>query len=427
VCSSDLRPDGAKSIKLEANLKDAYDENLYTGMMREMRDYNDELEQLYKDLIGVAILQGTYQSAISIKNIIPIEDYSEKVKYVLDAIAADESLDAFSDGMFHLNNFKDDEVMPLVKPKFKLASEVPTEQLDSFGNYYADIYQYEAKDVFPSIEAFSIKSTERKVLLLSEKWNYIDVQNDFIKVPRVVTNDKTGVSIDMVTGLTITKLDYAIRKSKGDYSLNDVFGYAKVKLPDGTPLTTPDKKGNLQHVYKLVNLYGDGERASEFYESFKESVLENGTIKMNQVIPNEKIIEYYGGKIEAKDVSLQPTMQPTQLIVMQPDNIQKILSGEKTTTLRTESFPSGVYNFGGKDFQITNRGLLNVVEAGGVEAISKSEAFAETGPKYSSTKDFLAGKRKLYVYDIAPTSTQPSTNANAPEGLPPINRTPKQC
>ena len=164
-------------------------------------------------------------------------------------------------------------------------------------------------------------------------------------------------------------------------------------------------------------MYGDGEKASEFYESFKESVLENGTIKINQVIPNEKIIEYYGGKIEAKDVSLQPTMQPTQLIVMQPDNIQKILSGEKTTTLRTESFPSGVYNFGGKDFQITNRGLLNVVEAGGVEAISKSEAFAETGPKYQSTKDFLAGKRKLYVYDIAPTSTQPSTSVKPAEQL----------
>jgi hypothetical protein len=306
------RPDGAKSIKLEANLKDAYDENLYTGMMREMRDYNDELEQLYKDLIGVAILQGTYQSAISIKNIIPIEDYSEKVKYVLDAIVADESLDAFSDGMFHLNNFKDDEIMPMAQPKFFQASEAPVaEQLDSFGNYYADIYQYYSS-LFPSIEAFSIKSSERKILLLSEKWNYVDVQNDFIKVPRVVTDKKTGASIDMVTGQTITKLDYAIRKSKGDYSLNDVFGYAKVKLPDGTPLTTPDKQGNLQHVYKLVNLYGDGERASEFYESFKESVLENGTIKMNQVIPNEKIIEYYGGKIEAKDVSLQPTMQPTQ-------------------------------------------------------------------------------------------------------------------
>ena len=305
VVSGD-RPDGAKSVKLAANLKDAYDENLYTGMMRELRDYNTELNQLYKDLITVSILQGTYQSAISIKNIIPIEDYSKVVTPVVEAIVADENLEAFSDGMFHTNNFSDDTIMPVVQPKFFQASEGPiAEQLDSFGNYYADIYQYYSS-LFPSVEAFSIKSSERKILLLSEKWNLFDVQNDFIKVPRVVTDRKTGASIDMVTGQTITKLDYAIRKAKGDYSLNDVFGYAKVKLPTGEPLTTPDKEGNLQHVYKLVNLYGDGARASEYYEDLnKQSVLENGTIRTNQIIPDANIIEYYGGKVAAKDVSLQ--------------------------------------------------------------------------------------------------------------------------
>jgi hypothetical protein len=53
-------------------------------------------------------------------------------------------------------------------------------------------------------------------------------------------------------------------------------------------------------------LYGDGNRASEYYEDLnKESVLENGTIKTNQIIPDANIIEYYGGKVEAKDVSLQ--------------------------------------------------------------------------------------------------------------------------
>ena len=305
VVSGD-RPDGAKSVKLAANLKDAYDENLYTGMMRELRDYNTELNQLYKDLITVSILQGTYQSAISIKNIIPIEDYAEVVTPVVEAIVADENLQAFSDGMFHANNFSDDTIMPVVQPKFFEASETPiAEQLDSLGNFYADIYQYYSS-VFPSVEAFSIKSSERKILLLNEKFNSYDIQNDFIKIPRVVTDRKTGASIDMVTGQTITKLDYAVRKAKGDYSLNDVFGYAKVKLPTGEPLTTPDKQGNLQYVYKLVNLYGDSNRASEYYEDLnKQSVLENGTIRTNQIIPDANIIEYYGGKVAAKDVSLQ--------------------------------------------------------------------------------------------------------------------------
>ena len=311
VVSGD-RADGAKSVKFIGDSKTAYDNNLYVGMMREMRDYNDELNQLYKDLIIVSILQGTYQSSISIKNIIPIEDYSDIVNPVVQSIVSNENLDAFANGMFHLNNFKNADIMPVVNPKFFETSEEPTaEQLDSFGNYYADIYQYYSS-LFPNIEAFSIKSSERKILLLSEKWNAYDIQSDFITVPRVVTDRKTGASIDMVTGLTITKLDYAVRKAKGDYSLKDVFGYAKVKLRDGSPLTTPDKQGNLQHVYKLVNLYGDGDRASEYYTDFIPSVLENGTIEMNQIIPDEKIIEYYGGKVQPKDVALQPSDDITE-------------------------------------------------------------------------------------------------------------------
>ena len=309
------RPDGAKSVKLVANIKDAYDNNMYVGMMRELRDYNTELGQLYKDLIYVSILQGTYQSAISIKNVIPIEDYSEIVQPIITSLADDKDLDAFAEGMFHANNFKDDDIMPIFQPRFRDTSiqfegdtPIPvTEQLDSFGNYYADIYEYYST-MFPSIEGFSIKSRERKILLVSEKYNYIASQQNYLKVPRVVTDKFTGDSIDMKTGLSVTKMDYAVRKAKGDYSLKDVYGYARVNYT-GTniPLTTVDKYGDTKYVFKLINLYGDGNRTSEFYEDFRPSVIENGTAIMNQIIPNNDIIEYYGGEITPKDVPLAET------------------------------------------------------------------------------------------------------------------------
>ena len=287
------RPDGAKSVKLVANIKDAYDNNMYVGMMRELRDYNDELNQLYKDLIYVSILQGTYQSSISIKNVIPIEDYSEIVQPVIVSLTDDGSLDAFAEGMFHANNFKDDDIMPLFNPKFFLTSDVPIEQLDSFGNYYADIYEYYSS-LFPNIDSFSVKSSERKILFVSEKYNYIASQKNYIKVPRVVTDNKTGDSIDIKTGMSVTKLDYAVRKAKGDYSLNDVYGYARVNYSNtNIPLTTIDKRGETQYVFKLINLYGDGNRASEFYEDFRPSVLENGTAIMDQIIPNKDILLPY--------------------------------------------------------------------------------------------------------------------------------------
>lgn len=302
------RVDGAKSVKLIANIKDAYDEDIYVGMMRELRDTNPELNQLYKDLVSVSILQGGYQSAISIKNIMPIEDYSDIVTPVVNSIVSDKLLKAFSQGMFQRNNFGDDTAMPIIQPKFFLSADMPVgEKLNSIGEHYADIYQYYSS-LFPNIGALGIKSMDRRILLLSDKYNYFDIKNDFVKVPRVVTDKKNGATIDMVTGKTITKLDFATRKKKGDYTLQDVFGYAKVKLPNGEPLIyyKKDKNGEFQsqYVYKLINLYGDGQRASEHYSDFRRSVIENGTIQIDQEIPDADIIEFYGGEITRKDVSL---------------------------------------------------------------------------------------------------------------------------
>ena len=47
------RDGSAKSIQLKANVKDAYSENLYVGMMREMRDI-PELNNLYNNIVNVA-------------------------------------------------------------------------------------------------------------------------------------------------------------------------------------------------------------------------------------------------------------------------------------------------------------------------------------------------------------------------------------
>jgi hypothetical protein len=86
-------------------------------------------------------------------------------------------------------------------------------------------------------------------------------------------------------------------------------------------------------------------------------------------------------------------------------NIAKILSGEKTTTLRATDIESGIYNISSIPYRLTNRGALTVEEAGGVDAITNSEAFGKEGPKFDRTKEFLEGKRKLYVIDITPAET----------------------
>jgi hypothetical protein len=326
---SSPREGGATTVKLNVNLKDAYDENLYTGMMAELRD-NPNTKELFNNLVILSLLQGTYQSSVSIKNIIPIEDYSAAISPIISSLQPTMDVKAFGDnGSFQRTNFRDDEVMPVFQPKFFLASENPIyAQTNQFGEHYADIFQYYSS-LFPNIAGLNIKSTDRRVLKLSEKYNSYDLKNEFIKVPRVVTDRTTGESIDMKTGETITAKDYALRKQKGDTTLNDYFGYMKVRYKvSGEPLISYDEKGEPSHIYKLINLRGDGQYAVEHYTDNRKSVINNGTIKMNNEVSDEDLIEYYGGELDASDFE-EGVDETAQLEVTDAESGEKFITKNK--------------------------------------------------------------------------------------------------
>jgi len=113
---------------------------------------------------------------------------------------------------------------------------------------------------------------------------------------------------------------------------------------------------------------------------------------------------------------------PTEVkgIAMTSPNVEKIKAGKKTTTTRSQrefeniGIPVGqsaTVNFGGQNFTVTNRGLLSIQEAGGKEAMLKSEGYATVNDLlYQQTKDWMNGKGKLYVYDISPTTENDNLN-----------------
>jgi len=289
------RPDGVKTIRLKVRPDNAADKNMYTGMMRELRDI-PATNQLYKDIVELSILQGTYSSPLSIREIIPIEDYSAIVEPIISGLVANKSLDEFTKGWYQRNNFKNSDVFPTVEniKFFQSFTEQPIRTPEG------DLYKYFSY-AFPSAEGLGIKDEDRKILFLSEKYNFMDLKHDYVKIPRVVGG------IDMVNGREVSSADYARRKAKGDYSLKDYFGYEKVKDEYGQPLIIYKTiKGEIigHHVYKLINLYGDGNRATENYKYFKPSVIDNGSMKIDAEIPNADIINYYGAGLTKEDVSL---------------------------------------------------------------------------------------------------------------------------
>ena len=277
------RVGGAKSVKLKANLKDSFDENLYTDMMRELRD-NPATNGLYNRLVDLAILQGTYQSAISIKNIIPIEDYAKRVTNAIESAASDLNLTNFSkSGAFQRNNWNDENVFKKVTD---IVPSLYTEGFNTNGEFFVEI-DFEQ---FPTIAGLSEEGV-KNILVLDRFDNFADVSSDYILVPRVVNNGKQ--KIDIITGNTITRADYAKRKAIGDTSLNDVMGFEKVKYENGEEFG----RGSFVY-YKAINLWGDGQYATEMYNDGKKSIFNNGTVKIENEIPNQKIIDHFTLKAE---------------------------------------------------------------------------------------------------------------------------------
>jgi len=304
VPEASKKVDGAQTIKLKVNLKEAYDENLYIEMMRELRELDPEL---YNNIVKVAILQGTYQSPISINNIVPLEDYSKKIKPIIDTLVNDANVEYFANGMFQKNNFKDELIVPTVTPRFYFERDEnydPIEEYVGEDPYGNDVYKY---SVSPFLEGFDGPTMQerRLVLTLSPKYDARNgANNDFVKVPKVIVN-KIGENINIVTGQTISAQAMRAVRLSGDTSLTDYYGYQKVRYSNGSPVTTA--KGD--YVYKLVNLLGDGNLVSEYYLDGRQSVLNNGTIKIDQEISDATIIEYFGGEVTEEVVSL-PTETP---------------------------------------------------------------------------------------------------------------------
>lgn len=99
-------------------------------------------------------------------------------------------------------------------------------------------------------------------------------------------------------------------------------------------------------------------------------------------------------------------------IPMQPDNIEKILRGEKTSTVRSASAAQQIglrpgqqafTVWGGKRFLVTCMGPQTIDEAGGREAVWKSEGFGESGPKFAQTREWMEGRLKhLWVFRFVP-------------------------
>jgi hypothetical protein len=327
------REGSAKSIELNVNVKDSYSENLYVGMMRELRDANPELNSLYNNIVNVAILQGTAQSAISIRNIIPVEDYAAKIAPIIEQLTASSALNAFENGMFERNNNKNKDVFTDFIPF--VYTPKPNAETGEYNERSLRLNPNTGEDelihflpAFTSIKGVS--NTSRRLLVLSDTYNSFQLSSDFLRIPKVITdrNSDYGKKINIMTGVEVTKIDYAKMKQKGSQDLNDSYYYKKVytsnvdKFNNPIPLRKYNSKiEGYDYYYKLINVYGDGNRAVEFDTSFGPSVIENGSMRIKEELTDKYIVDQFTPDIIEEFVSLATETTETEKVAEKPEGL----------------------------------------------------------------------------------------------------------
>ena len=300
------RKGAPETIKLSGKLEGAAEVNMYTDMMRGLRD-DPSTSELYDALIRLSIVQGTYRTSASIKEIVPGEDYAGIVTDLVKGVKVDDTFRPFKENvLFQRNNFKDSTIVPQVMP---FAKPIQTSfTIDEFSG------EVTYNHFIPSIINDKIG---RMVIKVSERT--IGAGAELIMVPRVI--EAGADKVDFQTGQTITPKQFAIASKQDDNPFTYVYGYQLVKA-DGKPLMNVpvNPKYPKEYIYKLVNLYGDGKFTFEYPTNGSKSLLENGTAKIENELTDDEVFAMLTGKLQETTNDAVDTSQPYSEDTLRPED-----------------------------------------------------------------------------------------------------------
>ena len=388
IPSKSAEPGSPDNVKIKAISTEVYEQNKMIYAFREIRDELGKDSEIYNSLVKIALLQsGLSPSTISFTSYIPFEDFEPFYNEALMLLEDRADLqDYLTSNVFQRNNWHDSNVAEYKRAEYIEALNLYNPGMGAFRpkNVNAQVKQ----KLIPEVLQVRVGRESRSDWLVYSWEDYNILTQDEIRL----ANDR---GIDIRDAIRSKK---EALKNAGDFSFVHKALMKKVLLPNGEPFVhTYTSKQNItyqSHVYRAVNAWGMGNRANEYYSIERQSVLNNGFDKVENEGTDADIISAYTGGVNSKSLGLP-------LLKFTGDNPSKVLKGIKTTTLRNYKLKDGTYNVDGRPVNVKLRGYFTVKEAGGVEAISKTEAFGEDGPLFPSTKEWLKGVGKMYVYDLS--------------------------
>lgn len=259
--STSIDQNGSHVYNIEIINKDnkVYDQNQIISAFEEIKNYlkGRKNEDLYKNLVTVAVLQsGLTTSPISYTSLLPYEDFKDIYNPVLSRIDKMTNLDDFhSMNIFQRNNWNNTDVVPVKRGKWKF-SEATGKKFNPDLILPKAVNQAVTFKNLPMILKISAFSRESNSEVITYSW----------EDPKLTSKQK-----------------FAMR-AKGDYSFMNKALFQRVKNADGSPYMVKkvgnDGKVYKSYVYKMINAWGDGFRANEYYDTNRASVIDNEYIKV---------------------------------------------------------------------------------------------------------------------------------------------------
>jgi len=250
-------------------------------------------------------------------------------------------------------------------------------------------------DGLNSNQAVSNKQTLAKVTVKNT--------NNFYPFIRMKQSGALYLLSDIINNQPVYNLINSNSEEVDTESNNNLKRKTKVKLFD---LNTIKPENLFKGDYTNNSLYIQPEIE---YVSELSSIFEDN----NWTVGNDSVSLQDNNILESNNMNNTDKELKKIKIILQPHNIDKILSGNKSTTIRkTEQTglnigESGLLILRGNNYIITNRGYLNILEAGGKDKIISSEGLQnESEFMFKQSKDWVNGKDKMYVYDITPLSNE---------------------
>jgi len=257
------------NLKIKNKDNKVYDQNQMIYAFQELKEYlKGQNSPLYGNLLRLAILQsGLSNSPISFTSLIPYEDFRDAYNATVSQLETFPGLGDFAKlNVFQRNNWNDDDVVPYRKGKQKFNPV-------SMSTYYTEL-SFGSKDK-----------------LLN------DIKDG--KIPQVIklyTSSRQADSDVVVFSWEVgTAKQKREMRAKGDFSFIRKGLFKKVYRGEGkeNPLIYPDKKGNPQYIYKMINAWGDSYRANEFYNTARKSVIDNGFLKVENEVSDATMVAYF--------------------------------------------------------------------------------------------------------------------------------------